>query len=166
MRILYYNSTERLAILDKPSFPEDDRDIDSLYSEQDLLTLDEWSTYYIKVYGEKDDPLLDSSKFVRDRFHRGEYEINFQNYVGLTRIGNINLSVTNKKISDTLYDAMLGYIADKYADLVFSFDTPVGLESIPFGTLFARQTKRIIIQRKLGYQKKYGTFLIKNRMSW
>jgi len=128
MSILYYNSTDRLAIAEEPFFPEDDENIEALHSEKDLLTIDEWKTYYVKVYGERDIPFLDSDQFVLKRFDGRVFEVNFRNFVGLTRIGNVNLRVINKKISDTLFDSMLGYITEKYADLIFSFNTPVGLE--------------------------------------
>lgn len=128
MSILYYNSTDRLAIADEPFFPEDDENIAVLHSEKDPLTIDEWKTYYVKVYGEGDIPFLDSDQFVLKRFDGRVFEINFRNFVGLSRIGNVNLRVINKKISDVLFDAMLGYITEKYADLIFSFNTPVGLE--------------------------------------
>lgn len=127
MSILYYNSTDRLAIADEPFFPEDDEKIETPHSEKDPLTIDEWKTYYVKAYGE-DSGFLNAAPFYVKKFHGRVFEVNFRNYVGLSRIGNINLRVQNKKISDTLYDSMLGYITDKYADLIFSFNTSVGLE--------------------------------------
>jgi len=48
--------------------------------------------------------------------------------VGLTRIGGITIKIENKKIGDELYDSILDYITQKYAGLVFSFNTAVGLE--------------------------------------
>ena len=128
MDILYYDSTERLAIGGDPFFPDDDTEIEAKYPEKGVPVLDEWKTYYARLYGDREITIPESERAYLKRFHGGVYEINFQNYVGLTRIGNVNLSVKNRKISDTLYDSMLGYIADRYADLVFSFKTPVGLE--------------------------------------
>ena len=129
MTILYYDSIDRLAIGDAPFFPEDEESIEALHSEKESVSIHEWETYYVKVYGEKEIPFLKSGNFFVNPFHGGVYEINFRNFVGLTRIGNVSLRVINKKISDVLYDAMLGYITEKYADLIFSFNTPVGLES-------------------------------------
>jgi len=128
MTILYYESTDRLAIADEPFFPEDEENIEALHTEKEVLPIDEWKTYYVKVYGEKDIPFLDSGKSFVKKFDGRVFEINFRNFVGLTRIGNVNLQVKNKKISDVLYDSMLGYITEKHADLIFSFNTPVGLE--------------------------------------
>jgi len=90
--------------------------------------VDEWKTYYVRAYGEEDPAFLTAEPFRAKALHGRVYEINFKNYVGLSRIGNINLRVVNRKITDTLYDSMLGYITDKYADLIFSFNTSVGLE--------------------------------------
>ena len=128
MDILYYDSAERLAIGSEPFFPDDETEIEARYPEEEMPILDEWKTYYARRYGEKEISIPESARSFLKPFHGGVFEINFQNYVGLTRIGNVNLSVKNRKISDILYDSMLGYIADKYADLVFSFNTPVGLE--------------------------------------
>jgi predicted component of viral defense system (DUF524 family) len=128
MTILYYESTDRLAIADEDFFPDDEENIEPLHSEEEALPIDEWKTYYVKVYGEKDILFLDSGKSFVKPLHGRVFEVNFRNFVGRTRIGNVNLQVKNKKISDALYDSMLGYIAEKYADLIFSFNTPVGLE--------------------------------------
>jgi uncharacterized protein len=128
MDILYYDSTERLAIGGDPFFPNDETGIEARYPEKEVPVLGEWKTHYARCYGEKEISIPESAQSFLKPFHGGVYELNFKNYVGLTRIGNVNLSVQNRKISDTLYDSMLGYIADKYADLVFSFNTPVGLE--------------------------------------
>jgi len=128
MDILYYNYAERLAIGSDPFFPDDEAEIEANHSKEEVPVLDEWKTYYARRYGDKEISIPGSARSFLKPFHGGVFEINFQNYVGLTRIGNVNLNVKNRKISDTLYDSMLGYIADKYADLVFSFNTPVGLE--------------------------------------
>ena len=128
MDIKYYDSKERLAIGGDPFFPDDEAEIEAKYPEEEMPVLDEWKTYYARRYGDREISIPESARSFLKPFHSGVYEINFQNYVGLTRIGNVNVSVQNRKISDTLYDSMLGYITEKYADLVFSFDTPVGLE--------------------------------------
>ncbi|HOS60760.1 MAG TPA: DUF2357 domain-containing protein, partial [Syntrophorhabdaceae bacterium] len=52
--------------------------------------------------------------------------MNFNNYSGMTRFGPINVKVKNKKIPEDLYNSMLNYIALKYANLIFSFNTPLG----------------------------------------
>ena len=128
MTILYYDSTERLAIADELLFPDDEEKIEALYTGKESVSIDEWNTYYVKLYGDKNIPFLDSGKSFVKPLHERVFDVNFKNFVGLTRIGNVNLQVKNKKISDVLYDSMLGYITEKYADLIFSFDTPVGLE--------------------------------------
>ena len=128
MAILYYDSTDQLAIADEPFFPDEEEKIEALHTGKEALPIDEWNTYYVKLYGDKNIPFLDSGKSFVKPLHERVFEVNFKNFVGLTRIGNANLQVKNKKISDVLYDSMLGYITEKYEDLIFSFDTPVGLE--------------------------------------
>jgi predicted component of viral defense system (DUF524 family) len=46
--------------------------------------------------------------------------------VGRTRIGPIPVHVVSRKITNAVYEAMLDYIAGKYANLIFSFSTPLG----------------------------------------
>ena len=128
MSVLYYDSIDHVAIADEPFFPDEEGKLDLSSSEGEMLSVDEWKTYYVRAYGEKDFAFLCAAPFNARLFHSRVYEINFKNYVGLSRIGNINLRVINRKISDSLYDSMLGYITDKYADLIFSFNTSVGLE--------------------------------------
>ena len=128
MGILYYDSLDQLAISDDPFFPDEEEAIEAPSSEEGIVCLDEWKTYYVRAYGEEDPAFLTAEPFRAKAFHNRIYEINFKNYVGRSRIGNINLRVLNRKINDTLYDSMLGYITDKYADLIFSFNTSVGLE--------------------------------------
>jgi uncharacterized protein len=128
MSILFHDSIDHIAIADEPFFPDEEGAIDLASLEGEVLSVDEWKTYYVRAYGEKDLSFLCAVPFNGRRFHSRVFEINFKNYVGLSRIGNINLRVINRKISDSLYDSMLGYITDKYADLIFSFNTSVGLE--------------------------------------
>ena len=123
------DAKERRAILDEHFFAPRIAVARKEYPvEEEVLPIDEWKTYYVKIYGEKDILFLDSGKSFVKPLHGRVFEINFKNFVGLTRIGNVNLQVKNKKISDALYDSMLGFITEKYADLIFSFNTPVGLE--------------------------------------
>jgi predicted component of viral defense system (DUF524 family) len=128
MTILYYDNIDRVAISDDPFFPDEEGATWSASFDGGVVPIDEWNAYYVKAYGKKDTGFLTAPPFYGKPFHGRVFEINFRNYVGLSRIGNINLRVQNKKISDTLYDSMLGYITDKYADLIFSFNTSVGLE--------------------------------------
>ena len=127
MTVLYYDHIDRVAVSDDPFFPDEEGATGSASSEREVVPVDEWNTYYVKIYGEEDPGFFTAAPFYVKPFHGSVFEINFRNYVGLSRIGNINLRVQNRKISDTLYDSMLGYITDKYADLIFSFNTSVGL---------------------------------------
>ena len=128
MTVLYYDHIDQVAIGDDPFFTDEEGAMGSAFSVGEAVPIDEWKTYYVKAYGEENLAFLSEAPFYVKPFHGRVFEINFRNYVGLSRIGNINLQVTNKKISDTLYDSMLRYITDKYADLIFSFNTSVGLE--------------------------------------
>jgi len=64
---------------------------------------------------------------LRYRIGAAHRELNFNNYVGLARIGPFRVQVENRKIGDALFHALLDNIVDHYADLVFGFsDAPVG----------------------------------------
>lgn len=126
MTILFYDKKSQIAISSEPFFQNEEGSIEAEYTDNETVSLAEWKPYYIKFYGDKI-AHFEQAPFVVWPFgdHRS-YEINFKNYVGLTRIGDINLRVENRKIGDELYDSMLDYITGKYADLIFSFNTSVG----------------------------------------
>jgi predicted component of viral defense system (DUF524 family) len=128
MSVLYYDKNDQIAIADEPFFPDEAEGMDTVFSEREVVSVEEWKTYYVRAYGEKEPAFLGKPPFYGRPFHSRIYEINFKNFVGLSRIGNIKVRVENRKISDALYDSMLSYITDKYADLIFSFNTSVGLE--------------------------------------
>jgi predicted component of viral defense system (DUF524 family) len=90
--------------------------------------VDEWKTYYLKFYSEIPDSFRErSAPFVKRELPEKIFEINFENWVGLTRIGPLGLKVRNLKIGDDQFHGMLDYVADQYADLVFDFGKlPVG----------------------------------------
>lgn len=117
-----------MAVADDPMFCSEEEATSSACAEAEHLTLQEWQTYFVKFYG--DSP---PSFFPKPREHYnlrifpGQiFEISFRNAVGLTRIGPVHISVESKKISETAYKAMMDYIAGKFANLVFSFSTPLG----------------------------------------
>jgi len=124
---LFYFKKEEVLISDEPSFP-DDSELDSLSPITDgYITLDEWKTYHIKFIREVPDT-FNQAPFITKRFDRLRiFEINFKNYVGLTRIGNVHIKIKNNKIGEELYDSILKFITCKYANLVFSFNKSVGL---------------------------------------
>ncbi|MCJ7774298.1 MAG: DUF2357 domain-containing protein [Desulfobacterales bacterium] len=128
MTILFYDKKSQIAISSEPFFENEEGSIEPVYSYNETVPLAEWKPYYIKFYGDKIAHFEQAPFFVRPLGDLKSYEINFKNYVGLTRIGDINLRVENRKIGDELYDSMLDYITGKYADLIFSFNTSVGLE--------------------------------------
>ena len=130
MTILFYNKNSRIAISSDPFFPQE-KELDEkgdMY--KGPLKLEEWNTYYIKFYGDKVVDFGGNAPFYTKQFPGKLFEINFKNYVGLTRIGGITIKIENKKIGDELYDSILDYITHKYAGLVFSFNTAVGDSSL------------------------------------
>ena len=78
MDILYYDNTERLAIGRDPFFPDEEAKIEARYPEIEVPVLDEWKTYYARLYGDREISIPESAKSFLKPFHGGVYEINFQ----------------------------------------------------------------------------------------
>lgn len=116
-----------MAISDDPSlFKNEENDHARTSSTNERLVIEEWQTYYVKFYGESAQVSLKQSKFFVREIQPSLWELNFRNFVGLSRIGELNLEVSNKKISGEMYHTLLDELADKYAALVFAFSSPVG----------------------------------------
>jgi len=128
MAVLLYSSELRMAIADGPLFPSDELSLSSMDYGGMPITLQEWQTYFIKFYGETVPPFFpEPGRYYNQReFPDQLFEVGFRNTVGMTRIGPIPVHVVSRKITDTVYAAMLDYIAGKYANLVFSFETSLG----------------------------------------
>lgn len=128
MSFLYYHKNDGLLISDEPNFPSETHLNELSPSEGEYLTVHEWKTYFVKFVDKVPDNFK-KAPFITKRFESSNvYEINFKNYVGLTRIGNLDVKVQNNKIGDELYDSILESITQKYANLIFSFNKSVGLE--------------------------------------
>ena len=122
-----YYANIRMAIAEEPKFPSEEEASSFIWDDAVPLTLEEWKTYFVKFYGEQVPNFFPQSGIYTQRPFPGHlFEINFRDCVGLTRIGPIRVRVESRKISETAYEAMLDYIAEKYANLVFSFATPLG----------------------------------------
>ena len=129
MAIFAYEPWLRMAFSDDPSLFKNENDVsdrDCLTGERLIIEVEEWQTYYVKFYGESILTSLKQSKFVVREIQPCLWELNFRNFVGLSRIGELNLVVRNTKISDELYNTLLDELAEKYAALVFAFSSPVG----------------------------------------
>ena len=119
-----------MAFSDDPSLFKNEEDVRAMSSHTgECLFIEEWQTYYVKFYGDPA-PLslkqsLEKANVVRV-IQPDLWELNFRNYVGLSRIGALNFQILNKKISDELYQTLLDELAEKYSALVFSFASPVG----------------------------------------
>lgn len=128
MTVFAYETALQMAFSDDPSLfiknMEDESVTDSLAGEHHII--DEWRTYYAKFYGDPGPLSLRQAKFVVREIQPDLWELNFRNFVGLSRIGEINLIVRNTKISDERYHSLLDELAEKYAALVFDFGSPVG----------------------------------------
>ena len=119
-----------MAVADDPLFPpEEETAAATAQSDADKLVIQDWQTYFIKFYGDDEPdfvPKPEAGLYTQRCFHGKIFEISFRNTVGRTRIGPVSVLVESRKISGTLYEAMLSYITDKFANLVFSFATPLG----------------------------------------
>ncbi len=133
MGTLYYSKDLRMAIADEPmSLSKEEDALFSVTSADNVLDLQELVTYFIKFYDEVPEFFNRitsrgrSSCFIQKEYPGHLFEVNFRNSVGMTRLGPPQLRITNKKIPEDLYQSMLSYISGKYANLVFSFDVPLG----------------------------------------
>ena len=124
MAFLLYHPDLQMGIAEEPSFPSEEEAASIPYPD-DPLQIDENQTYYVKFYRNNVPDFFATDKFAT-KLPGNHFLINFRNYVGLTRIGPVKIRVENRKISDDLYHSLLDYIAGKYANLVFSFGSPVG----------------------------------------
>lgn len=127
MVVLAYEPTLRLAFSDDPSLLRDEEEIMSgACPLGETVVVGEWQTCFVKFYGESPPSLLRKSNFFVRELSPSVWELNFRNYVGLSRIGDLRLVIKNSKISDEQYRALLDELAEKYAALVFDFGSPVG----------------------------------------
>jgi len=123
-----------MVISDDPMVPSQENDIKAFaMSEDTLLELDEIKTYFVKFYDGHIPEFFANARgnaycsyVVRREYSENLYEINFQNSVGMTRIGPLKVRVKSLKIPEDLYHTMLDYITGKYANLVFSFGSYLG----------------------------------------
>jgi len=109
-------------------FPSEEEVEASTCAEIGPLMLQEWRTYFVKFYGDDVPPFFPKpgDDYNLRMFPGQLFEIGFRNAVGRTRIGPVRARVESRKISEALYEAMLDDIAAKFANLVFSFKTPLG----------------------------------------
>ena len=126
MAIFAYDPLLRMAFSDDPSFTDEESAQAKACSIDEPLNIEEWQTYFVKFYGDPAPSSLRQAKFVVREIQPCLWELNFRNFVGLSRIGDLKLVVHNRKISNDLYHAMLDELAESYAALVFDFGSPVG----------------------------------------
>ena len=99
MAIFAYEPLLRMAFCDDPSlFKNEEDDQARTRPTSERLVIEEWQTYYVKFYGESAPASLKQSKFFVREIQPTLWELNFRNFVGLSRIGELNLEVRNKKI--------------------------------------------------------------------
>ncbi|MGB4842932.1 MAG: DUF2357 domain-containing protein, partial [Ferruginibacter sp.] len=84
------------------------------------------SRYFIKFYDEIPVFFRQAPYLVSREFSGKIFEINFKNFVGLTRIGELNIQIRNRKIGDETFYALLDFISDHYANLVSDWNTSTG----------------------------------------
>lgn len=89
----------------------------------DVKELDEWCDYEVKF---QDPPKLHRKIF--SAFKSGSCGIiNFQNFVGFTKIEGHQILVKSKKFDNNEFNAMLSDIKNQIANLSFYFDSPTYL---------------------------------------
>ena len=125
MPVLNYESTLRMALANDPFFPPEEIAV-NLSNLTQPTEIDEWQRYYVHFYGDAVPALFSENQFCQDVLPNNIFEVNFRNFVGLAKIGNLKLKIHNKKISNELYEEMLSKLAGQFSSLVFSFGTPVG----------------------------------------
>jgi hypothetical protein len=122
MAILGYEPTIRCALADAPDFPPEEE----LTVINHRIDLDEWRSYFVKFYGEVW-AFFPRAPYVVSREFSGKiFEINFENSVGLSKIGNLRIQVCNRKIGDETFYALLDFISNHYANLVSDWNTATG----------------------------------------
>jgi len=129
MKKSFYSERYRIGISENPlNLSSEDNLKSYACQEDDIIEFEELKTYFVKFFSGIPEYLdsLRKAKIIFKDFPENLFSINFSNMVGLTRIGPLKIKVINKKISEDLYHAMLDYITDRYANLIFSFDTPLG----------------------------------------
>lgn len=127
MAVLGYEPALRMALVDDPSFPDEDEAKTAVRPLGEPVAIDEWQSYFVRFYSDSIPAFLEKALFVVPRkLPPGLLELNFRNWVGLSRIGDLRLAVRNTKITSTLYQGMLNEMAEKFASLVFAFGSPVG----------------------------------------
>ena len=135
--LVYYQSI-KLAISDSStgfpdcneSFEDEFYQLNAIKNDSEIVQLDEWQTYYLKFYSDELDKSIpelfrqedfkNSGTFIIDKI-ADIYVVNFQNYVGKSRIGSVKLEIINRKINKDQYQSLLSYITTRYIDLVYQF---------------------------------------------
>ncbi len=113
-----------MALADEPFF-EAEEIVSTLSDITQPTAINEWQRYYIRFY-DAVPAGFGKNVFCREELHSNIFEVNFANFVGLAKIGDLKLQIHNKKISNQLYEQMLNDLARHYASLVFAYATPVG----------------------------------------
>jgi len=119
----YYDKSSRMVLSDAPFFNNEEDLIPN--NIQEPIIFEEWKTYFVRFYENIPNSFkkIKELPFISKKFENIKlFEINFQNYTGISRLCNLNIYVENKKIGEKLYENLLSYISDKFANLIFAFD--------------------------------------------
>lgn len=92
-----------------------------------VIEIDEWQTAYLRFYGEEPAQFsrclnsMGHNRFERLPHHAlPTYRINFQNHVGQSNLAGLRVKVVHRKITEEHFNAMLDFLCDQYATLIFS----------------------------------------------
>ncbi|MBI4768409.1 MAG: DUF2357 domain-containing protein [Deltaproteobacteria bacterium] len=128
MAVLGYSPEVRMVFSNDPLLPPEEEVASSICRDFPSLILQDRQTYFVKFYGESVPSFFpkQGEYYNLRRFPGNLFEVGFRNSVGLTRIGPLTVRVESQKISEANYGAMLDFIVEKYANLIFSFAQPLG----------------------------------------
>ncbi|QXP93950.1 DUF2357 domain-containing protein [Methylococcus capsulatus] len=99
-----------------------------------VIEIDEWQTAYLRFYGEEPAQFsrclnaVGAGRFERLPHHAlPTYRINFQNHVGQSSLAGFRVKVVHRKITEEHFNAMLDFLCDQYATLIFSLRQIAGV---------------------------------------
>ena len=129
-----YDSKYCFVLNNEPIFPEPS-EVEQ-YSVKNTVNLCEWDRYFFKFYNpnipDEFNKLPASWEWLG--YSSGIFTLRFKNASGRTRLGGLSLFIANRKLDETRYQALLNYLGDQYADLLFSFGSGVGFTHQRNGT--------------------------------
>ncbi len=141
---VYYNqAAQAVLVTGGGGFPASaDIDWDSAPEAPGCIDIEEWQDAYLRFYsavppgfsmnlkdtGENSGDSRFINRFEKLQHHANPtYRVNFKNYVGYSLLAGFRVKVTNRKITEAQFNAMLDNLCDDYAALIFSCSQIAGM---------------------------------------